>query len=199
MEESPSGISWFITVNIITDFEGIQRGRGFFRIRSNENPLCPYCGGTQEKKEWTDRVRRKAGGEKVRYKIEVHRCTNENCGKCNRQLPDIWLPYKQYEADLIEDVVDGVITEADLIKEGHDYPCETTLKRWKEWAEKLMVNAEGYIRTTLHRVFELPYSFLATQISLLEEIQDRIPQGWLKAIVATMINTGGAAAMPEPG
>ena len=106
-------------------------------------------------------MRRKAGGEKVRYKIEVKRCTCEECGRSNRQIPDIWLPYKQYEADLIEDVIDGVITEDDLIKEGHDYPCETTLKRWREWAEKLMVHAEGYIRTTLHRIFELPYSFLA--------------------------------------
>ena len=61
-------------------------------------------------------MRRKAGGEKVRYKIEVKRCTCEECGRSNRQIPDIWLPYKQYEADLIEDVIDGVITEDDLIK-----------------------------------------------------------------------------------
>lgn len=114
-------------------------------------------------------------------------------------MPDIWLPYKQYEADLIEDVIDGVITEDDLIKEGHDYPCDTTLKRWRDWVGKMMVNAEGYIRTTLHRIFELPYSFLASQISLLEEIQNRIPQGWLKAIVATMINTGGSKAIPKLG
>ena len=153
----------------------------------------------QEKKGWADRVKRKAGGEKIWYKIEVRRCTCDSCGRSNRQLPDIWLPYKQYEADLIEDVIDGVITEDDLIKEGHDYPCETTLKRWRDWAGKLMVNAEGHIRTTLHRIFQLPYSFLASQISLLGEIQNRIPQGWLKAIVTTMINTGGSTAMPEPG
>ena len=153
----------------------------------------------QEKKGWADRVLRKAGGGKVRYKIEVRRCTCDSCGKSNRQLPDVWLPYKQYEADLIEDVIDGVITEDDLINEGHDYPCEITLKRWIDWAEKLMVYAEGHIRMTLHRIFELPYSFLASQLSLLEEIQNRIPQGWLKAIVATMINTGGSVTMPEPG
>ena len=144
-------------------------------------------------------MRRKAGGEKIRYKIEVRRCTSRKCGKCNRQLPDIWLPYKQYEADLIEAVVDGWTTEDDLLKDGYEYPCEATLIRWREWAEKLLINAEGHIRMALHKIFDLPDSFLAETNSLLGEIKARIQQGWLNAIVGTMINTDGSGAMPEPG
>ena len=124
---------------------------------------------------------------------------NKNCGKCNRQLPDIWLPNKQYEADLIENVVDGMVTEEDLIRKGHDYPCEATLNRWREWAENLMANAEGHIRMALHRIYDLPYSFLASCNSLLKEIKIRIPYGWLKAIVMTMVSTKGSGAMPAPG
>lgn len=37
-------------------------------------------------------------------------------------------PYKQYEAELISGVVEGLITAETLGFE--DYPCESTMKRW---------------------------------------------------------------------
>lgn len=51
----------------------------------------------------------------------------------------------------------------------------------------------------LHKIYELPDSFLATQGSLLGDIQKRIPHGWLNAIVGIMMDTNGSGAMPEPG
>lgn len=144
-----------------------------------------------------DRVRKKAGGEKIRYRIEVHRCTSENCGRSNRLLPDIWLPYKHYEAELIEDVVDGVIRDADL--DEYDYPCEATVKRWKDWMDEMVTYAEGQIRAAAHRILDLPDRFLAETESLLDKIQEKIPQGWLKAITGILINTSGSPIMVESG
>lgn len=37
-------------------------------------------------------------------------------------------PYKQYEAELISGVLEGLITVETLDFE--DYPCESTMKRW---------------------------------------------------------------------
>lgn len=111
-------------------------------------------------------------------------------------IPDILIPYKQYEADLIEDVIDGVITEDDL--ETEDYPCEATMGRWRLWAVELLKNAEGQIRAAAYRILDLSEGFLRSTESLLERIQERIPQGWLSVALRIMINTGGSSLNADP-
>jgi len=64
------------------------------------------------------------------------KCTADACGKVHRILPDIWLPFKHYEAERIENVMDGEISEKDLTVE--DYPCEVTMARWAAWAELIL-------------------------------------------------------------
>ena len=44
------------------------------------------------------------------------------------ELPTNLSPHKHYEVDVIEGVVDGVITQDDL--ESEDYPCARTMERW---------------------------------------------------------------------
>ena len=46
----------------------------------------------------------------------------------HRELPDYILPYKQYEAPVINGVLDGSITPETI--ECEDYPCEVTMLRW---------------------------------------------------------------------
>ena len=50
-------------------------------------------------------------------------------------------PYKHYDAGLIEDVVDGVVSGADL--ETENYPCEGTINHWKWWMKMNEPNIEG--------------------------------------------------------
>ena len=51
------------------------------------------------------------------------------CGCIHRNLPDYIYPYKQYEAEIIDGVIEGFIT-CDTIG-FEDYPCEMTMLRWK--------------------------------------------------------------------
>lgn len=51
------------------------------------------------------------------------------CGCIHRNLPDYIYPYKQYEAEIIDGVVEGFIT-CDTIG-FEDYPCEMTMFRWR--------------------------------------------------------------------
>ena len=105
-----------------------------------------------------------AGGGKEWYLIRRLKCTDDKCKKLHNELPDCMFPYKHYDCGLIEDVVEGVISEEDL--ETEDYPCEGTIKHWKWWMVK-------------------------TRESLLEGLKERISPGWLKAAARFIYNAGG--------
>lgn len=122
--------------------------------------------------------------------VERRQCMNEECGKTHRLLPGFnVLPYKHYDAGLIEEVVEGTSDEEALLEK--DYPSESTLKRWKAWAEELLRNVEGQLRSTAYRVYDLSYEFLKSERSLLEELKERIDFRWLTAVIRIYIDTGG--------
>lgn len=155
---------------------------------SNEDPVCPVCGSKLEKKEWVKRIRRKNGGESEWLMIECRRCTGESCGKSHRLLPDCSVPHKHYEAELIEDVIDGVIAEEDIKT---DYPADITLQRWRRWAKQFLTDAEGKLRSAAYRILDLDDTFLGSRESLLESLKERLNNGWLSAVIRIMYNTGG--------
>lgn len=88
--------------------------------------VCPKCGGKLKYYDSVKRILRTKMGEKK--KIIMWRLKCESCRSVHRVYPDFILPYKQYEADIIKGVLDGIITPDTLGFE--DYPCETTMKRW---------------------------------------------------------------------
>lgn len=53
-----------------------------------------------------------------------------NCGRNHRLIPDNQVPYKHYEGVLIEKVVDGTLSEDDMI-EIENYPCDDTMNEKK--------------------------------------------------------------------
>lgn len=88
---------------------------------------CPNCGSDLK---YYDKVRRivRTKGRITQY-VRIRRLRCSNCGKIHRELPAYIFPYKQYEAELIRGVVEGLIT-SDII--GYeDYPCEMTMTRWR--------------------------------------------------------------------
>lgn len=120
--------------------------------------------------------------------IERRKCTNKSCHKTHRLLPDISLPYKHYDAGVIEDVIDGTIDEEALSEEYN--PSESTLQRWRKWAERLMKELEGHMRSAAYRILEMTEEFLNTRVSLLEGLRERLNYGWLSAAMRIYINTG---------
>lgn len=134
------------------------------------------------------RISRKIGGENDWMLIERRKCTNKSCHKTHRLLPDISLPYKHYDAGVIEDVIDGTIDEEALSEEYN--PSESTLQRWRKWAERLMKDLEGHMRSAAYRILEMTEEFLNTRVSLLEGLRERLNYGWLSAAMRIYINTG---------
>lgn len=142
-------------------------------------------------------MQKKAGGRKEWYLIRRLKCSNGKCGRLHNELPDFIFPYKHYDAGLIEDVVDEVVSEKDM--ETEDYPCEGTMKHWRWWAQMNETNMEGQIRLAAHRFLGFDDKFLKSGDSLLEKLKERISPGWLKSAARVIYNSGGRIEpKPEP-
>ena len=89
--------------------------------------ICPNCGGDLKHYDSVYRIVRTKGGVKNRIRIRRVRCSK--CEKIHRYIPENIIPYKQYEADIINGVIAGYITPDTIGYE--DYPCEMTMNRWK--------------------------------------------------------------------
>ena len=160
-----------------------------FLINSKEEGICPCCGSPLKYRDSRKRVHKIAGGGKECYLIRRLRCSSDKCRRLHNELPDCMCPYKHYDAGLIEDVVDGVVSEEDT--ETEDYPCEGTMKHWRWWLHRNEKNIEGQIREAAHRFLDLGGKFLKSRASLLEEMKERISPGWLKAASRAIYNSGG--------
>ncbi len=88
--------------------------------------VCPNCGGYLEYYDKVPRIVRSKRRETAWILIRRLRC--ESCRHVHREIPDMIFPYKQYEAELIRGVLEGLITSQTLGYE--DYPCELTMLRW---------------------------------------------------------------------
>lgn len=99
------------------------------------------------------------------------------------------IPYKHYGAEIIEDVIEGVVGPDD--PETEDYPCEGTMKHWKWWALHNEANIEGQMKSMLHHLLDFDMEFLKSRESLLEELRERISPGWLSVVTRYIYNSGG--------
>lgn len=128
------------------------------------------------------------GGEERFLRVERQKCTNGGCQKIHTVLPDCLIPYKHYASEVISGVLDDVITSEDTDTE--DYPCETTMYRWKHWLMVNYLRIEGYLKSIGHRVLGLEKGLLVSSVSLLERL--RLSNiYWLEAIIRMIYNSGG--------
>jgi len=103
-------------------------------INNNES-TCPKCGGQLKYYDSVKRIVRAKYGHKKKVDIKRFRCCK--CHSIHRELPDFIFPYKQYEADIIIGVIEGLITCDTLGFE--DYPCEMTMIRWRLLSPRLFL------------------------------------------------------------
>lgn len=93
-----------------------------------KNLICPKCNCELKRHDCVKRTIRYEGGKKDYILVERYRCPS--CKSIHRVLPDNLYPYKQYDAEIINGVLEGLIDPTVLGFE--DYPSEITMKRWKD-------------------------------------------------------------------
>lgn len=146
-------------------------------------------------RDMVKRIHRIEGGKTEWYMINRMRCTNEDCRRYHRQLPDCMVKFKHYSSETIEDVLDGVISEEDPL----DGPGKQTMQNWREWFRINETNLEGQIRSAGYRILDLGYEFLRSSESLLGKIRESISNGWLGSVCRMVINSGGDLLVSEAG
>jgi hypothetical protein len=69
--------------------------------------------------------------------VSMRRFRCVRCGAVHRELSELLVPYKQYEAEVIIGVLEGLITCETIGFE--DYPCEMTMLRWLSQKAQLLL------------------------------------------------------------
>lgn len=93
----------------------------------NGSLQCPSCFSELRYYDTVKRIVRTKNRETNYILMRRLRCMG--CGKIHREIPEEVFPYKQYEAELIRGVIEGLIFSDTLGYE--DYPCELTMIRWR--------------------------------------------------------------------
>lgn len=150
---------------------------------SNETPICPYCKTALRYRDSRLRIWKKYSGETSHILIQRMFCSECLC--LHNELPDCLVPYKHYGCEVIENVIDEVSTPEDETTQ--DYPCETTMMRWKAWFQRNTDNAEGILQAVSFYLSAEVVS-LNTPFSLLSKYR-MDGGGWLSSVTRIVINS----------
>lgn len=96
--------------------------QGVYVVRNKDAPLCPQCGALMS---GYDQRKRKVIGEDGEIRIYyLRRLRCRECRQLHIELPDNLLPYKHYEAAVIN-----------AVKRGDSSQCpadDSTINRWQK-------------------------------------------------------------------
>ena len=151
-----------------------QDRNGKFIILSREERVCPNCGGELRVKDSVPRKRRDRYSKKTTYMIRRLRC--KTCKRIHRELPDFLLPYKRYDEETIESVIDKKVDDCTA--------SPSTIQRWRSWNKRSRLTLKSLVLLVQKKIINL-----LTERTLLEETIQR-QTGWLK-LTAKMIVNGG--------
>lgn len=130
--------------------------------------VCPSCGAPLCCHDHRERhVLLKSG---IHVTLLVPRCRCLQCRRLHTLLPDFVVPYKHYEASVIQGVVDG--------KDLSACPAEdSTLRRWQSEFRRMAPYAE----TLLRKVQDAAYPLFGA--SLLAFLRQKFPRRWMRSVL----------------
>jgi hypothetical protein len=105
-----------------------------FFVKGTEQIPCPCCGGELKVIGSRNRKYRRKAGELIELIIRRLKCSN--CNKIHHELPDNLVPYKRYDCESIETVVDGN-NQLDVAVDN------STIVRWKSWFKAISLHFIG--------------------------------------------------------
>ena len=103
-------------------------------------------------------------------------------------LPDLMVKFKQYSAEVISGVLDGIVPPDDADSE--DHPCEDTMKRWHHWFMANELRIDGTLKSVGCRDLGFDEVLLRSGTSLLARLRVT-SERWLETIHTFIYNSGG--------
>ena len=153
-----------------------------FFVRSMEQVLCPCCGGDLNVIGSRKRKYIKSSGENCSLAIRRLRC--QQCNRIHHELPDILVPYKRYDSESIEAVING----SSAISVAAD---ESTLSRWRSWFQSHSTYFLGCLDSIAIRFLQgAKRGDLGLPCSVLQKIWQHTDNviGWLARVVRPIAN-----------
>ena len=139
---------------------------------------CPICSGSTKVRDSKERHALLQDGSRKSYMLRRLICTS--CGKLHTELPSCMLPFKHYEASVIETTIDHSRI---------DCPADdSTISRWVATFKRTGSQMEGALRALRTQKTKKHISFFNRK-SLLQELRELGP-GWLSFVHETLINSG---------
>lgn len=158
---------------IITHFRKISREDGLIYIISEEVHKCPKCDNKLKVKDYRERQGWTKYGDKRRYLLRRLQC--KSCGAIHIELPDILLPYKRYNTEAVESVLNG--NDSDCVA------SITTMKLWQSWYERIWLQMLLLLSALAHKDRNVSRPETINRAKSKEA-------GWLKTAVMAIINSG---------
>lgn len=163
----------------------------FFIESEEEFTLCPDCGGNLQYHSRAIRLLRDITGIKSQYSIRIMICVNKACPSTyHRELPDIIVPYKRFDAESIEEAVTQSNREIMVAVD------QSTIYRWRKWFEKnavYMMMALLSISAAMENHAELSSLVIEKQkantpVERIKTIVERETK-WLNETVRVLVNS----------
>ena len=163
----------------ITKYRLIPDIENQYRVRSEEESICPVC-GCIDLKVIGSRKRGALKGDGDGLVLIIRRLRCKACRKIHHELPDILIPYKRYTSEVIEDILDDTAPLAG---------CETSsILRIKAWFSAM----SEYIAGSLSGIaIKLGFGIgpgIGTARQRIKNMVGAFP-GWLARAVRTLVNT----------
>ena len=154
-------------------------------MRSTEQipNLCPCCGGRLEVRGSKRRKSINSAGEELTLGIRVLKCLD--CKRIHHELPDSLVPYKRYDRESIEAVINGG-TSLDVAAD------DSTITRWKKWFVTMAYHFLGCLISIATRHNEESVKYMSKlPKSVLQRIFHFVGDtpAWLARIVRSVVNS----------
>lgn len=173
---------------IVSDYELSRNKDNHISCLSHEiHARCPDCSSELHYRDSRDRIWRTYIGKTLHILIRRLQCPR--CHRFHNELPNILVPHKRYGTEVIENVVDEVVTPDD--EDTEDYPCVATMERWKEWISRVTPAIDSTLRSTGCRLLQFTDELLLSGVSLLGALRAH-GREWLATVMHTIYNAGSS-------
>ena len=166
---------------IVPEFEiKYNEKTGIYTIISMVACKCPLCGGALYHRDYKARNSKKLNGAVWHFMLRRLLC--DDCAKLHTEIPDIIQPFKHYDSETIQSVIDGGEKAMDCVAD------ESTINRWKYDFAKAAPDIEQrlasvYVQETDSAV---PILSSTTMLAYIRAMQKR----WLAFVMVLLINNG---------
>jgi hypothetical protein len=168
---------------IITSFTlNNNPSTGIFTVMSDEMIACPSCGGPLIYRDRVLRNLKNLFGEVRRFLLRRLRC--QLCKGYHRELPNIIQPFKHYDSEAIQCVIDRS-PDADMCAAD-----DSTIRRWKTTFTDSAPDISMRLTSVQTRMSDKKIPAESAEL-LLGLIRNR-EKHWLAFVMALLINGGHA-------